>query len=154
MISIDFLKAKISMSFFLYLVAIISGCLCGYLDVAQPLAKFISEVFTKIFKCLSLPIIAISLIVSLSKQSHDFQLKKIGRRTLFYTISTTLAASTVACVLYLLIAPSNITQHSEAAARISFGKYSDYIMNMIPSNVFSPFLEYNVMGALLIGIVL
>lgn len=141
-------------SLFLYLIAITFGCVCGYFEFAQPLATFISEVFVKMFKCLSLPIIALSLTVSLSQQSSDLQLKKIGGKTLFYTVTTTIIASSVASILYLLISPSNIASvPSVERESIAASKYSEYVMNIIPSNIFSPFLEHNVMGALLIGVV-
>ncbi|MDR0968673.1 MAG: dicarboxylate/amino acid:cation symporter, partial [Holosporaceae bacterium] len=137
-----------------YLIAIVLGILCGCFNFALPAAEFVSDVFIRIFKCLSLPIIVVSLIVSLSRQSSDDQLKKIGRQTLVYTISATVIAAFVASVLYAIISPSNVkTAINAVREAIPAGKYSEYVARMIPSNIFSPFLENNVMGALLIGVV-
>ncbi|MDR0631880.1 MAG: dicarboxylate/amino acid:cation symporter [Holosporaceae bacterium] len=140
----------------LYVLAIIFGCICGYGNLMQPAADFISNAFMKIFKCMSLPIIAVSVIVSISQQSANVQLKQIGKHTLLYTIGTTVVASFVACVLYLLISPSNITSaiSGNPIDTIQSGKYADYVLGIIPSNILSPFLEHNVMGTLFMSIVI
>jgi len=153
----NFFKIKMLMkqSVVLYLTALVCGCLCGYLELMQPASSFISDAFVKIFKCVSLPIIAVSLAVSLSQKSSDIQLDQVGKRTLFYTLMTTIFASLTACFLYVLISPSNITTMTAVKeTTIKAGKYSDYVLSIIPSNIFSPFIEHNVMGALLFGIVL
>jgi Na+/H+-dicarboxylate symporter len=154
----DFLKIKMLMKHngVLYALAIILGCICGYGNIMQPASDFISNAFMKIFKCMSLPIIAVSVIVSISQQSANIQLKRIGKHTLLYTIGTTIIASFVACVLYLLISPSNITSaiSRNPVDAIPNGKYADYVLSIIPSSILSPFLEHNVMGALLMGIVI
>jgi Na+/H+-dicarboxylate symporter len=138
-----------------YLIAIILGYLCGYFDFALNEANFISEIFIKIFKLLSLPIIVVSLIVSLSKQSSDIELKKIGKQTLVYTIGTTVAAAFIASIVYTIISPSNVKMISNIVSHdIPIGKYSEYVLNIIPSNIFSTFLEHNVVGSLLIGIII
>jgi Na+/H+-dicarboxylate symporter len=143
----------------LYLIAIALGTLVGFLDFAplQSLGQIISDIFIKIFKCISLPIIALSIIVTLSQygDSGDKQMKKIWQLTLFYTLSTTIIAASVACVLYLLISPSNIaTKALEAATAQSSPSpngYLDYLLNIIPTNILSPFIEHQVMGALLVS---
>lgn len=139
----------------LYALAIILGCICGYGNFLQPASDFISNAFMKIFKCMSLPIIAISVIVSISQQSNNIQLKQIGKHTLLYTIGTTVIASAVACILYLLISPSNITSmiNGTPVDAIQNGNYANYVLSIIPSNILSPFLEHNVMGALFMGII-
>jgi Na+/H+-dicarboxylate symporter len=153
----DFLKIKIPIKHnrMLYALAIILGCACGYGNLMQPVSDFISSAFMKIFKCMSLPIIAVSVIVSISQQSANLQLKQIGKHTLLYTLGTTVIASFVACILYLLISPSNITSaiNGNPIDAIQNGKYADCILNIIPSNILSPFLEHNVMGALFVGII-
>jgi Na+/H+-dicarboxylate symporter len=98
--------------------------------------------------------IAISLAVSLSKH-ESAKSEGLGKQALFYTLGTTVAASTVACLLYLLISPSNTTLARAVTAvkdiNLTTSKYSDYVLGIIPSNILSPFLEHNVMGALLFG---
>ncbi|MDR1365526.1 MAG: dicarboxylate/amino acid:cation symporter [Holosporales bacterium] len=154
----DFLKIKILAKHngMLYALAIILGCICGYADFMLPISDFISSIFIKIFKCMSLPIIAVAVIASISQQSGNIQLKQIGKHTLLYTVGTTVIASSVACILYLLISPANITSavSGNPIDAIQNGKYANYVLSIIPSNILSPFLEHNVMGALFIGIVI
>ncbi|MDR1057069.1 MAG: dicarboxylate/amino acid:cation symporter [Coxiellaceae bacterium] len=156
MIFDDFFRKKFQLGnkLWLYTIAIITGALCGYFNMLQPIAAFISNVFIKMFKCLSLPIIVISVTVALSQQGSNASLKKMGKQSLIYALLTTIIASSVACILYLLISPSNIANVPIGTAQdIPAGKYSDYVLNIIPSNIFSPFLENNVMEALFLGIV-
>lgn len=144
----------------IYLVIIALAIVSGLSNIAvlQSLGLLISDVFIKIFKCISLPIIALSIIVTLSQYNADAGMKRIWQRTLFYTISTTIIAATVAFVLYLVIAPANISTLKHVAAATaktaSSGNYFDYLMNLIPSNIFSPFLEHHVMGALFVSMVI
>jgi len=144
---------------FLYVIAVTLAIISGYSHSAllQGLGLLISDIFIKIFKCISLPIIALSIIVTLSQYNADKTVKKIWQQTLFYTISTTLIAATVACILYYFIAPSTIGVLSRGAVDLNNGvsqnSYLSYLTALIPSNIFSPFLEHQVMGALLVSMV-
>lgn len=141
----------------IYGMAIFLGVLSGFSSFLplQNIGLFISDVFIKIFKCISLPIIALSIIVTLSHYSADNQVKKIWQKTLFYTLSTTLIAATLSCILYLLIAPTNITtiilDPTTPQASVNQGSYLNYLMSAIPANIFSPFIEHQVMGALVVS---
>lgn len=148
-------KRKIPLQIF-YLVAIALGLFSGLSDIQllQDFGILISDVFIKIFKCISLPIIALSLIVTLSNYSSDGGMRKVWQRTLLYTLVTTLIAATVSCLLYLLIAPANVlkvgNENIETAS--SSTSYVAHLLNIIPSNIFSPFLEHQVLGVLIVGI--
>ncbi|MES2253106.1 MAG: dicarboxylate/amino acid:cation symporter [Pseudomonadota bacterium] len=145
----------------IYLCVIALGVLSGMSNeaIAHSAGLLISDIFIKIFKCISLPIIALSIIVTLSQYNADAEMKRIWQRTLFYTLSTTLIAACVAFVLYLLIAPTNIAtvMHAVdpgvAAAPVTQGNYFDYLTQLVPVNIFSPFLEHHVMGALFMSMV-
>lgn len=150
-------KRKIKLPI-LYLAAIVLGIFSGLSDVEmlQNFGILISDIFIKIFKCISLPIIALSLIVTLSSYRSDGGMRKVWQRTLLYTLTTTLIAAALSCVLYLLIAPANVlTGDSESlAATTSSSGYLTHLLNIIPSNIFSPFLEHQVLGVLIVGIVI
>lgn len=141
----------------IYFIAIFLGILSGFshIEALQSLGLLVSDIFIKIFKCISLPIIALSIIVTLSQYHADGQMKRIWQKTLFYTISTTIIAASVACGLYLLIAPRNITTTAlnltNTAPTSNQSGYFSYLVNLIPANIFSPFLEHQVMGALLVS---
>lgn len=141
-----------------YLIAIVLGILTGFSDIL-PLQNFglmISEIFIKVFKCISLPIIALSIIVTLCNYSADGAMRTIWRRTITYTLTTTIIAAAVSCGLYLLINPSNVNTLSESVEVpvSSQSGYFQHLINLIPSNIFSPFLEHQVMGVLLVGMVI
>src|SRR5262245_52829349 len=96
---------------FLYFLALLLGLFSCYSEITalQSFASFISELFIRIFKCISLPIIALSLIVTLSSYSAEAGMKKIWQRTLLFTFSTTFIAAAISAMLYLLIRPSKVS---------------------------------------------
>lgn len=122
----------------------------------QSLGVLISDIFIKIFKCISLPIIALSIIVTLSNYTANGENKKIWQRTVFYTLTTTLIAACISVFLFLIIRPVNV-QGIESASSALENKplhYFDHIKELIPANIFSPFLEHQVIGVLLVGILI
>lgn len=141
-----------------YFIAILLGIFSGGSDLPalHAFAALISDLFIRIFKCISLPIIALSIIVTLSSYSAEAGMKKIWKRTIFFTLSTTLIAASVSAVLYLIIRPSNIHSAPDnlTTATPEAGGYLQYLSNLIPSNIFSPFIEHQVMGVLLVGMLI
>lgn len=151
-------RTKLFRSSLFYLLMVVLGIFSGLSDF-QPLQAFgvlISDIFIKIFKCISMPIIALSIIVTLSNYNTDGAMKKIWQRTIFYTLSTTIIAACVSVFLYLLIRPSNVQAILGHSVEIEKKQipYVEHIINLIPSNIFSPFLEHQVMGVLLVGILI
>jgi Na+/H+-dicarboxylate symporter len=135
-------------------MGIISGFSHG--TILQSFGLVIADIFIKVFKCISLPIIALSIIVSLAQYNTVQSMQKLWKRTILYTISTTLLAAGIAFILYLIIRPKSIytiTHAESTAAPLTQHSYIGHIAQLIPSNIFSPFLEHQVMGVLLVGIV-
>ena len=146
--------AKKDRTLLFYALAIILAVLSGLSDVTilQQLASVISDIFVRIFQFISLPIIALSIIVTLSQYDAENGLKKIWHKTIFYTISTTIIAACVAFVLYLLISPPSINNVENIPAALeSENKYLKYLSNLIPTNIFAPFMEHQVIGALMVS---
>jgi Na+/H+-dicarboxylate symporter len=141
----------------LYGLMILLGLFSGYSDISllKNLGLFIADLFIKIFKCISLPIIALSIIVTLSNYRADGMMKKIWRSAMTYTLATTVIAAAISCLLYLFIQPAMVgfISHSTAPPETNQMGYLDHIANIIPSSILSPFLEHQVMGVLIIGIV-
>jgi Na+/H+-dicarboxylate symporter len=143
---------------FFYTLAIALGIMSGWSEIVllQDAGILVSDIFIKLFKFISLPIIALSIIVTLSQYNSTEGMQKVWQRTLLYTVSTTIVAASVACALYLLIAPENIATPSEIsipAANTQNG-YFTYLLSLIPANVFAPFLEHQVMGVLFLSMAL
>ena len=140
----------------IYAVMILLGIFSGMSDIAvlKTAGLLIADVFIRIFKCISLPIITLSIIVTLSGYRSDGMMKTVWRRTILYTLSTTLIAASISCILYLLIHPSMVnTAPAEGSTPAQAIGYLEHIANLIPSNIFAPFLGNNVLSALFLGIV-
>lgn len=143
----------------LYLIAITLGLLTTYFNVVFLIefAQIITDNFIKIFKCVSLPIISLSIIVTLSKFKGDETIKMAWKRTMLYTVGTTIVAASVACVLYYIISPNNLSINSTKVVAQEMGlqntNYFGYLSTIIPQNILTPFLEHHVMGVLLISII-
>ena len=142
----------------IYALMIGLGIASGMSDVGilKETGLLLSDLFIKIFKCISLPIISLSIIVTLANYRTDGLMKKIWQRTISYTFSTTLIAATISCVLYILIQPSTVEVNLHATALSSASQlgYLGYLANIIPTNLLSPFLEQQVMGVLMLSIVI
>lgn len=143
----------------LYVVAILFGVVSSYCNIGGliELAQVITDNFIKIFKCVSLPIISLSIIVTLSRFRGDEAIKVVWKKTILYTASTTIIAAGVACVLYYLIAPNNLSVNAGEVFQeigVSGANYFGYLKGIVPSNLLAPFIEHQVMGVLLISIII
>lgn len=145
-------------SIIFYLFAIFLGVISGYFNipVLQAVGLLIADIFIKIFKCISLPIVALSIIVTLSQYGAVQSTNAIWKRMLLYTLTTTIVAAAIACVLYLIINPNTVTTFDieYRASTLEKNDYFAHIANLIPSNIFSPFLEHQVMSVLFVGIII
>ena len=146
---------------FLYTVMILLGVLCGMSDIAllKSLGFFIADVFIRIFKCISLPIIALSIIVTLSNYRSDGMMRTVWRRTMCYTLGTTLIAAGISCLLYMLIQPgmvAAVSEHVIAPTTVQGNElgYFQHVANLIPTTIVSPFLDNQVISVLFLGIVI
>ncbi len=140
---------------FAIILSILSGCF--QIDFLVHAGHVITDSFVKIFKCVSLPIVALSLIVILSEIRESYQVKKIGTKALFYTVSTTLIAASLTAVLYIVIAPENIDMVQNMTKKtfdLNGTHYLGYLTGIIPSNIFEPFIQHQVMGVLFLSILI
>lgn len=143
-----------------YATAIILAVITGMSEVKwlQSSATAIAEIFINMFRCISLPLISVSIIVTLTQYKAENSMPKVWRRTLTYTLSTTLIAASVACLLYLLIQPASIPQINQTdnalAAITETTNYLNFIIGLVPNSILTPFIEQQVMSVLLIGIVI
>lgn len=141
----------------IYAVMIGLGIASGFSDIAflKDAGVLISDVFIKIFKCISLPIISLSIIVTLANYKTEGLMKNIWHRTIRYTFATTIVAAIISCLLYILINPSiaKVSLAPGTIKAITNTGYFGYLINIIPGNLLSPFLEQQVMGVLFLSIV-
>lgn len=137
-----------------YLVAIVLGVVNGFYGTAftHSVGDFVSSVFIKLFKFISIPIIAVSIISTLASISKSSESGRIFRHTIFYTLMTTILAAVLAAGLYLLFSPANVAlpDGATAPAAVAEKSYFAYV-SVIPDNFLAPFLSANVLSVLLIA---
>lgn len=139
-----------------YLAAIALGVIAGVWQepYVMTAAHFISTVFIRLFKFLSIPIICVSIITSLSTLSQNKEGGKIFKHTIFYTLLTTILAATLAATLYIIMRPANVSVSnvtSETVHKIAGVSYLDYLQSIVPDNFVTPFQTANVLSVLLIA---
>ncbi len=143
----------------LWVGALILGGILGALHVGaiDAVCNFVATVFTRLFKFTAVPAIAVSVLSTLAMIGGNKETGKIFRHTIVYTLSTTLAASVVACILFFAISPEGIRNAGAAAAASvsSMGttSYLDYFITVIPNNLIAPFVEGNVLSVLIVTFV-
>lgn len=127
----------------MYFLMVGLGIFAGMSDIAlfKSLGLVISDVFIRVFKCMSLPIIALSIIVTLSSYCSKGMMKSVWRRTLRYTLGTTFIAATVSFFLYLLISPASMTSSMpiELSSPVQQLNYFEHLSSLIPTNIFFSF---------------
>ncbi|MCB1213493.1 MAG: dicarboxylate/amino acid:cation symporter [Chlamydiia bacterium] len=149
---------------FYLLLAVLLGVMTGvgghYIDlsVLNAVASGISQVFIKLLKLVSLPIIFLSIVSTATGMENLETLKSIGGRIFKYTLITTLISATLAFVIFLLFDPVSAYTYAQTPALqavgsvpISHPSYSEQLIKLIPSNIVEPFLDNNVIGILLIA---
>lgn len=137
-----------------YLLAITLGIANGLwgTELLHAGSDFISTIFIRLFKFISIPIIAVSIIATLARISRSSESGRIFRHTIFYTLTTTLVSATVAAGLYLFFAPANITAAgARDVSKIAGHSYMDYVQSIVPDNILAPFLSANVLSVLLVA---
>jgi Na+/H+-dicarboxylate symporter len=132
----------------------IAAGMCGGPGFIQA-AQVVSDIFIRLLKLVSLPVISFSLLSTLSGIGHFSVVQRLGQRVVFYTILTTLISAAVALGLYEIINPtlsSNLTDLTPAIPAEAKGDYLQALLNIIPSNIIQPFVEHNVLGVLFITV--
>lgn len=143
----------------IWMAALIIGGILGLCDIAQLniFLNFIASVYTRLFKFVAVPTIALAITTTLASFGAQKNIGKIFMRTIVWTLLTTVAASAVGAILYKLIAPGNLpaklmTEGQEKmpdmAEKLS---YYDHLLSVVPDNLLSPALSGNVLSILLIS---
>lgn len=143
--------------------ALVIGAVLGFLniDAVNTGCDFVATVFTRLFKFAAVPAIAISVLTTLASLGGNKETGKIFRRTIMYTLLTTLVASTIAAILFFVINPDKIDAATIAnAASGDLNKVADlesspsflsYFTNAIPDNILTPFTSGNVLSILIVS---
>ena len=147
----------------LWIGALVVGAVLGLLGLGwlNEVMNFVATVYTRLFQLLAVPTIVLAVITTFA----TFGSKGSGRifgRTLTYTLLTTFAAAIVGAVLYVFIAPGNLSIDTVVEANLNQESeisnplqqrmtYADHILSVTPNNIVKPFLEGNVLSLLLLA---
>ena len=140
----------------LYCLMIVAGVMVGlsHVDWLHRVALVIADMFIRLFKCISLPIIFLSIVVTLSHYRSDGLMRRVWLRTLCYTLGTTLVAALVSCVLYQIISPELVKTDTAKAVALPLTSYAEHLSLLIPDSLLSPFIENQVLSVLFLGILM
>lgn len=145
-------------SFKFLLLLVVLGIAAGYSKQPQLLAMahVLSDIFMRLLKLVSLPIISFSLLSTLTGMGKWSEIKILGNQVIRYTVITTLISASIAWALYSIVEPEMTARNGSISALpiISHSSYLDIILNMFPTNLVQPFLEHNVMGVMFMTIFL
>ena len=134
------------------------GVLAGISQQPQVLefARILSDVFMRLLKLVSLPIISFSLLATLTGMGKWSEIKNLGQHVIRYTVITTLLSAITAWALYIIVEPEAAIQVTTIPdmAGIKDASYLNALLNIFPSNILQPFLEHNVMGVMFITVFL
>ncbi|MCA4774763.1 dicarboxylate/amino acid:cation symporter [Wolbachia endosymbiont of Mansonella ozzardi] len=140
---------------FAILFFILLAIVAYYLNnkVVFEVAKLFSDIFISLLKLISLPLVFLSIVSTISGLKDLIKIKTLLKKTLFYTLLTTIIAAFVALSFYLLMDPvrKNFTSNTIESVSNSNYNYFSYLKSLIPSNFVQVFLENNVIGSILIA---
>jgi len=141
----------------LWIVALVVGAIMGLLglDWFNGLINFLATVYIRLFQLLAVPTIVLAVITTFATFGSEGSGKIFGR-TLIYTLLTTFAAAIVGALLYVVVAPGNLSleafgQTDSAIVDAPQQSYYDHILSVIPNNIVKAFLEGNVLSLLLLA---
>lgn len=138
-----------------FAAAIILGILNGLYPTQAGLtiAQFLSDVFVRLFKFISVPIIAVTICYTIARLGSAHTQKALWKHTLGYTLTTTLIAAGVGAILYYFFTPVNVTVATATDAGLSAQKsYLDYFVSVVPDNPLAPLVQGNVLSVLIIAL--
>lgn len=140
-------------------LSILIGLACGYCNNPNLVtsAEWVSQAFVNLLKLVSMPIIFLSIVSTLSGMTDLKTLKKLSLTVLKYTLFTTFVAALVALGLFVTINPvqSNIAAQASAVVETTTQVKPDYLAHLsevIPTNIFQPFIEGNVFAVLCLAL--
>jgi Na+/H+-dicarboxylate symporter len=141
--------------YWMILVAILFAVLAGWSQqpVVLKCAELVSEVFVRLLKLISLPMISLSLLATISSVGEN-SLSRLGKRIVSYTVLTTTIAASIALILYETIKPVLLVSKDATQSVASSISYFDELLKVIPSNLLQPFLEGNVVSIMLLSLLI
>lgn len=146
------IKNKSLRQVIIWISALFLGVILGLLNinVINHIFNFVALFFTRLFQCLAIPVIALAVITALSKLTEGKNTGRIFKHTIFYTLLTTFLAAITGLILYVLFTPNNIVVNN-TVRETSTTSYYEYLVSIIPNNIFQPVITGNALSVILIA---
>lgn len=143
----------------IWIGALVIGAGIGLLNIApvNEAMSVVAKIFTRLFQLLAIPTIAVAVVATMMRLNEDKSMGRMFRKTVQYTLLTTLLASIVGVSIYYIVAPGNLSAEfldngdSSTAQNLSSGSYLDYLLEAVPDNIVKPVMTGNVLGVLIIA---
>ncbi|WP_044194767.1 dicarboxylate/amino acid:cation symporter [Ehrlichia japonica] len=140
---------------FKILIPIIFAIISYYMDQSWIIesAKVFGDIFINLLKLISLPVVFFSIASTISGLANLIEIKILIKKTIFYTISTTIIAATIALITYLLIDPSKkeLIHNMLSTNELNAPDYLSYLISILPYNFIKVFLDNNVIGCVILA---
>ncbi|MBE6378107.1 MAG: dicarboxylate/amino acid:cation symporter [Lentisphaerae bacterium] len=145
--------------FTVWMAALIIGAVFGALNIGalNDLFNFIAGVYTRLFKFIAVPTIALAVTTTLAMLGAKKNMGKIFLNTLLWTLLTTIAASALGAVLFKLIAPGNLPAEliakgaDKVPSNLGSATVYSHILAIFPDNIITPFANGSVLTILVIA---
>ncbi len=161
------LKRKEKNQLFVLVVSVVFSIIFGILGrviipqsvLTSILKNFLSPVCDKFFdvlRCVSGPMIFLSVAWGLYGIGDAGTLSKIGKKMILKYISIVSLITVIVSPVYVLLGPA--FTNSGISKNLQLGGVFEMILNIFPSNIFSPFIDGNTLQiifiAMIVGIVM
>lgn len=142
----------------LWIAALAVGGTLGALGISaiDTAMNTVATIYTRLFQLLAVPTIALAVTTTLATIGNQPDTGRIFRRTITYTLLTTITAAAVGLLLYVAIAPGNLTSTAQEATQVmpddvKQTSYYDHLLGVVPNNIVRPIIEGNVLSILLMA---
>ena len=127
----------------LTVLGIVLGIVAGiYIPEIMLNLKVIGDVFLNLLKMIVIPLIFVSIFMSIASLSSSEDLKDLGIKAFLYYVSTTaLAVLTGIVITNIIHFDVSGIAHSEETIKVNHFTWESFINNLIPSNIFKSFAE-------------
>lgn len=129
-----------------------------YFPQITPYVAWMWDLFLNLLKVFLGPILFFSVILAISGLGDIRKLWKIGLRTFWYYFFTGLCAITLSVWIMNLVKPGgnlNLKEFwSYSPEKIQEFGFTDFILSLIPSNIFQAFVQVNALQIVVIALIL
>lgn len=133
-----------------------SGFIASYI---VPILNLFAGIFLKLLKMIVVPLVATSVFLGVVSVGNSGVLAKIGTRTGFYYLTTSLIAIITGLFFVNIMQPGlnaevSLGEAAKSNIKTSASSVGDLILRVIPKNPFQALAEYDMLGIIFFMIIL